>query len=63
MRSAVSSCAVSSHMYVVTGCSVFSVEESMYLGAAACLRVSAAAFGGVLHLCAGFFASMTREKA
>jgi hypothetical protein len=35
MRSAVNSCAVSSHMYVVTGSSVFSVEESMYLGAAA----------------------------
>ena len=31
MRSAVSSCAVSSHMYVVTGSSVLSLDESMYL--------------------------------
>ena len=31
MRSAVKSCAVSSHMYVVTGCSVWSVDASMYL--------------------------------
>ena len=65
MRSAVSSCAVSSHMYVVTGSSVLSLDESMYLQRARDIAVRWRCGDAAMrrYLWAGFFASMTRENA
>jgi hypothetical protein len=63
MRSAVSSCAVSSHMYVVTGSSVLSLDESMYLQREHVNKPRDVNTTLQLHLWAGFFASMTRENA